>query len=133
MLPRIVIAVALIAHGFGCSMRMFGVSRIVKVNPTWQCASWIPTRLAGQPPAHLGVSLWVIAVIGVALGAMALGWPPETCWRPLAIVSSIASFAGLVLFPIAFPVCSSIGALAVDAAVVIAMLWYGWGPGSLAS
>jgi hypothetical protein len=44
------------------------------------------------------------------LGAIVFGWLPERCWGPLAVVASLASLAGLVLFPTAFPIFSSIGA-----------------------
>lgn len=133
--PRIVIGVVLIAHGIGHSMGILGVFRIARVNPSWQGDSWILTRMVGQAATHVaGVVLWATAMIGfVALGATAFGWLPETWWGPLAIVSSIASIAGLALFPTAFPIFSSIGAFVIDAAVLVATLWYGWGPGMLAS
>jgi hypothetical protein len=46
-------------------------------------------------------------------------------------VSSVASLLGLVLFPAAFPVFSTIGALAVDLVVLAAVLWIHWVPSDL--
>jgi hypothetical protein len=38
-----------------------------------------------------------------------------------------------VLFPMAFPTFSSIGALVIDAAVLVAVGWFHWLPSDLAS
>ena len=132
-MPQVLIGIVLIAHGIGHGMGMLGVFGIARVNPAWQGDSWILTRLVGRRPAEaVGVILWATALIGfVALGAILFGWLPGTWWVPLAVVSSIASLAGLVLFPIAFPIFSSIGAYAVDAAVLIATLSFGWAPDQL--
>ena len=132
MLP-VVIGVVLIAHGIGHTMGILGVFGIARVNPAWHGDSWILTHLIGRRPTRaVGVALWTAALIGfVTLGAVVFGWLPEAWWVPLAIGSSAASLAGLALFPIAFPVFSSIGAFAVDAAVLIATLWFGWDPARL--
>jgi hypothetical protein len=41
--------------------------------------------------------------------------------------------AGLFLFPVAFPVFSTLGALAANVAVLVAVLWYQWAPTDLAA
>lgn len=38
------------------------------------------------------------------------------------------SLAGLPLLAVAFPTFSTIGALAIDVAVLAATVWYGWVP-----
>jgi hypothetical protein len=43
------------------------------------------------------------------------------------------SSVGVLLFPIAFPTFSTVGAVAVDLAVLAAVLWFHWAPADLAS
>jgi hypothetical protein len=62
-----------------------------------------------------------------------MGWLPEDWWGPLAIVSSVASLAGVVLFPLAFPTFSTVGAVAVDVVVLASVLWFDWVPSDLAA
>ena len=132
---KIVIALVLVAHGIGHSMGLLGMFKVATVNPAGHGDSWILTSVGGPSVAQaVGAVLWTLAVVGfVALGAVVMGWLPEAWWHPLAIGSSLVSLAGLLLFPIAFPVFSTIGAFAVDVAVLVAVLWYGWTPSDLAA
>jgi len=76
--------------------------------------------------------LWVGAMVGFALAAaVVMGWLPEAWWVPLALGSSLLSLAGLLLFPAAFPMTSTLGALVVDLVVLAAVLWAGWTPSDL--
>jgi len=59
-----------------------------------------------------------------------MGWLPVTWWVPLAVVSSIASLAAIGLFPTAFPTFSTIGAVVVDLATLLAVLGLHWVPGA---
>jgi hypothetical protein len=131
---KIVIALILFAHGIGHSMGLLQTFRIATVNPAWNGESWLLTGVAGPTATQaIGAVLWGAALVGfVALGAVVLGWLPESFWTPLAVAASVMSLAGLVLFPIAFPTVSSIGALVVDGAVLVAVLWFRWVPGDLA-
>ncbi len=130
---KLAIAVVLVAHGIGHSMGILGTFKVAAVNPSWHGDSWILTGIAGQSATQaIGVVCWTLAIVGFALvGAVLLGWLPEAWWPPLAVASSIVSLLGLLLFPIAFPVFSTLGALAVDVAVMAAVLWYGWVPADL--
>jgi hypothetical protein len=130
---KVVIALVLVAHGIGHSMGPLGMFRIATINPAWHGDSWVLTGVFGQGLTQVvGTVLWALALVGfVALGAVVLGWLPEAWWQPLAIGASIASLAGLLLFPIAFPVVSTFGALVVDVAVLI-VVWNGWAPGDMA-
>lgn len=127
---RMVIALVLLAHGIGHSMGPLQVFKVATVNPLWDGDSWILGRVVGPTAAQgLGVILWAIALVGfVVAAAVFVGWLPTGWWQPVAIVSSVASLIGLVLFPAAFPVLSTIGAAAVDVAVLVAVLGFHWLP-----
>ena len=132
---KIVIAVILLAHSIGHSMGLMQVFKVATVNPQWQGDSWLLTGPAGATLTPIvGGALWTAAIVGfAALAASVVGWLPGSWFTPLAIGSSVVSLAGLVLFPIAFPTFSSIGALAVDVAVLVAVGWFHWLPSDLAS
>jgi len=132
---KLVIALILFAHGIGHSMGLLQVFKVATVNPAWHGDSWLLTGVAGPTATQaVGAVLWIAAIIGfVALGAVVMGWLPESWWTPLAVAASVVSLAGLVLFPVAFPTFSSIGAFAVNAAVLVAALWFHWVPSDLTS
>jgi hypothetical protein len=108
--------------------------KIATVNPVWDGDSWLLTGAAGRMGTQaVGVVLWTAAIIGfTVLAGVVVGWLPAAWFTPLAIVSSVASLAGLLLFPAAFPTFSTIGALVVDLGVLIAVGWYHWLPSDLA-
>ena len=135
MVLKIVLALVLLGHGIGHSMGILQVFKVATVNPAWDGRSWLLSRVAGKTLTRVvGVALWAVALIGfVILAAVVIGWLPETWWGPLAIVSSVASLAGLALFPTAFPTFSSVGALVVDLAVLASVLWTDWVPSDLGS
>ena len=127
---RIVIGLVLLAHGIGHSMGPLQVFKVATVNPLWDGDSWILGRVVGPSAVQgLGVALWAIALIGfVVTAAVFVGWLPMGWWQPVAVGSAVASLIGLVLFPAAFPVLSTIGAAAVDVAVLVAVLGFHWLP-----
>ena len=132
---RIVIALVLLGHGIGHCMGLLQVFKVATVNPSWQGDSWLLTGVAGPTVTTVvGSVLWTVAMIGFAiLAAVVMGWLPETLWVPVAILSSLASLAGIVLFPIAFPTFSTVGAVAIDVVVLAAATWFQWVPSDLAS
>lgn len=80
------------------------------------------------------LQLFKVATVGfAAVAATVLGWLAAAWFPPLAIGSAVVSLAGIALFPIAFPVFGTIGALAVDLAVLAATVWYGWLPTELSA
>lgn len=132
---KLVIAVVLLAHGIGHSMGILKVFNVATVNPAWQGDSWILSGFAGTAVTNaVGVALWTASIVGfAAVAAVVMGWLPASWWEPLAVASAVVSLVGLVLFPIAFPTVSSIGALAIDVAVLAAVLWFHWVPADLAA
>src|SRR5512146_2435207 len=117
---KIALAVLLLAHGIGHSMGVLQVLKVATVNPGWDGESWLLTGPAGTTWTHaVGVVLWTASIIGfAALAAAVMGWLPASAFDALAIASASASLLGLVLFPIAFPTFSTIGALIVDLGVL---------------
>ena len=129
---RIVIAVILLSHGIGHSMGLLQVFKVATVNPKWNGDSWLLSAAGPTFTQVVAVSLWSLALVGfVMLAAVVMGWLPESWWLPLAIGSVAASLAGLLFFPIAFPVFSTLGALAANVVVLVAVLWYQWVPADL--
>jgi hypothetical protein len=133
LMAPIIIAVVLLGHGIGHSMGIFQTYGIATVNPSWDGRSWLLSDVAGPTTTRLvAVALWTVAMVGfVVLAGVVMGWLPEAWWGPLAVVSSVASLIGLALFPAAFPVFSTIGALGVDLVVLAAVLWFRWVPSDL--
>jgi hypothetical protein len=130
---KLVVALVLLAHGIGHSMGPLQVFKVATVNPAWGGDSWLLSGATGTSAAQaIGVVLWIASLIGfTALAMVVVGWLPEGLWMPLAVGSSVASLLGLLFFPIAFPAFSTLGAIAVDAAVLAAVLWYHWTPSDL--
>jgi len=132
---KVAVAVVLLAHGIGHSMGLLQMFKVATINPEWHGDSWLLTGAAGPTATQaVGAVLWVAAIVGfAALAATVVGWLPSAWFAPIAIGSSIASLVGLLLFPIAFPTFSTIGALVVDLGVLAAVVWYHWLPADAAS
>jgi hypothetical protein len=72
--------------------------------------------------------------VGFALlAAVVVGWLPEAWFAPLAVVSAVVSLAGLLMFPTAFPLFSTIGAAVVNVVVLYAVFMLHWVPSDLAA
>jgi hypothetical protein len=132
---KMIIALVLLSHGIGHSMGLLQVFKLATVNPQWNGDSWLLTGAAGSAISQIvAVSLWTLAIVGfAALAAVVVGWLPEAWWVPLAVGASAVSLAGLFLFPVAFPLFSTIGASAANVAVLVAVLWFQWVPSDLAA
>src|SRR5262245_1722631 len=128
---RILIAIVLFAHGIGHVLGPLQVTRVAVVNPEWNGDSWLLSGATGTSSAQLiGVVLWMAAMVGfIALAAVVMGWLPATWWVPLSIAASAISLLAIVLFPTAMPTTSTIGAVVVDLAVLVAVVRGGWIPG----
>src|SRR5262245_31958662 len=132
---RYLIALVLVSHGIGHSIGILQTLRLATINPTWNGDSWLLSGVAGNALANaVWIVLWTASLVGFVLaGGVVLGWLPADWWRPLAVGSSLCSLVGILLFPLAFPTTSTIGALVVDLAVLGAVLWADWTPADLAA
>jgi hypothetical protein len=132
---KLIIALVLLAHGIGHSMGLLQIFNVAVTNPAWRGESWLLGSSAGSTAVAsvIGGIVWTASIVGfAALAAVVMGWLPDTWWAPLAVGSATVSLIGLLLFPLAFPTISSIGAFAVDAVVLVAVLWANWEPSELA-
>jgi hypothetical protein len=130
MMLKVVIAVVLLAHSIGHSLGLLQIIKVATVNPAWRGDSWLLTGTLGATLTQVvGASIWTVAIVGfAALAAVVAGWLPSSWFTPLAIASSAISLAGIVVFPMAFPMSSTIGALTVDVVLLVAATWFRWLP-----
>ena len=129
---KIVVALILFAHGIGHIMGPLKLFNLATINPEWQGDSWLLGGLGIGVTNVVGVALWLSAMFGfTALAAVVMGWLPGEWWAPLAVFSSLASLAGVLLFPLAFPTFSTVGAVIVDAVVLASVVWFHWTPQEL--
>lgn len=116
---RILIAGALFVHGVGHTLGFWRPSR-----------SWLLPR-AGESTLRIVSSvIWILAAVGFISSSLGF-WGiivPADWWRPLAVVSAIISLAGLGLFWGTWPAFNTAGALAMDLAVLVCLLWLNWPP-----
>jgi len=118
---RIVIALALFVHGVGHTLGLWMPAR-----------SWL---LSFSEPALrvIGAVCWVLAAAGFVVACLGfLGLlVPAPWWRPLAVAAACVSLLGIFLFWGTWPVFNTIGALAMNVAVLVALLLFHWPPVSL--
>lgn len=126
---RILIVIVLIAHGIGHVLGVFPALGLASLEG-WSLRSWLLTDLIGTTAASwLGVVLWLVGLLGfVGAGLGMLGWiVPQAWWRSLAISAAVLSLLALALYWNAFPsLLNKVGAIGVDVAVLVGLLWLNW-------
>lgn len=127
---RIIVAAVLFIHGIGHIMGVMPALRLVDVNG-WNSRSWLLTPILGEAASRiLGIVLFLVALLGFVASALALlGWlVPHEWWRTLAVVSAVVSIVTIVLFWNAFVSFfpNKVGAIGVDIAVLVCLLWLNW-------
>jgi hypothetical protein len=120
---RIVIVLVLGAHGIG---HLIGVAG-GWFNSAWggSNTSWLLTPPLGRATGVLEGALWLLPGIGFVLAAGLLLGGSEL-WRPLALASAAVSLIVIALFPGQLPLGSTVGAVAVDVAVILGLLIFSW-------
>jgi hypothetical protein len=130
---RIIIAIVLIAHGIGHSLGILPAIGM-KLTEAHSSDSWLLTRLLGSTISRvLALILFLGALIGfIGAGLGLFDWlVPSDLWQQLSVWASIISLVGLAIFPNAFPAIfpNLVGAVGLDIAVLVAVLWLKWPPG----
>lgn len=127
---RIIIALVLFVHGIGHVMGILPILGLSNIE-TWNARSWLLTGLLGDTITRIiGFILFsaaMIGFVGATLGLM--DWlVPHEWWRTLTTVSAVISLVAIALFWNAFVAFfpNKIGAIAVDAAVLIGLLFANW-------
>ena len=132
---RLVITGGLFLHGLGHGGAL-GALAWIGARPGSNTGGWRAARsglLPSRAPATataMASSLWVLSLAGFLAAALAfwgIGVPGEA-WRPLAILASIVSIVGIVLFLGTWPTFNTLAALGFNVAVLIALLLLSWPP-----
>jgi hypothetical protein len=120
---RIVILLILAAHGIGHSIGVMGGW----ANNAWGGSddSWLLTPALGRATAGLEGLIWLLPLAGFLVAAGAL-WAGIDLWRAIAVASAAVSLLAIALFPVQLPLFSLVGAVAVDLATIIGLIWLQW-------
>lgn len=134
---QLTIAAALLLHGLGHGGALGALVWIGRRpgadTGDWRAArSWLLPSLAPSSATRLASLFWTLAMIGfVAAGLACLGiLLPGAVWMSLAIVSALVSILGIVLFIGTWPAFNTVAALAMNLAVLVALLALRWPPPS---
>jgi len=119
---RILIAGALIVHGVGHVLGFWMPAR-----------SWLMPNAGESSIRTISSIFWVLAAGGFILSFLGfLGFVvPADWWRTLAVVFSIVSLLGLALFWGTWPAFNTIGAFAMNIAILVTQLWFHWPPADM--
>jgi hypothetical protein len=121
-LLRLLIAGALFVHGVGHTLGFFMPAR-----------SWLLSGVGEGTLRIVGGIFWVLATVGfiaALLSFIGLLIPAEW-WRPLAIAFAIVSLLGIFIFFGTWPTFNTIGAVGMNIAILVLLLWVKWPPVSL--
>ncbi len=129
---RSAIAVVFIAHGLGHALGLLPLVGL-RLSRTHATTSWLLTdRLGATATRGVGLTLWLVALIGfVAAGLGLFDWlVPRDFWEPLAIAAASVSLVAIASYwdGLPFFIPNKVGAIAVDLAVLVYLLWLHWPP-----
>ena len=132
-LVRPIIAGALLLHGISHGGALAALAwigaRPGSDTGGWQAArSWLAAGLPAGTATTVASAFWIASLIGFVAAAAAfwgIGLPGDA-WRPLAVVSALVSLLGLVAFFGTWPMFNTLAALAVNVAVLVALLGLHW-------
>ena len=123
----------LLLHGLGHGGAV-GALAWIRLRPgtstgDWLAArSWLVPSLSADTATTLAGAFWIVSLVGFLIAAMSF-WGvviPGSVWRPLAVASALLSIAGITCFFGTWPMFNTLAALAVNVAVLGAVLWLRW-------
>jgi hypothetical protein len=130
---KLIAAGVLLLHGLGHGGAL-GAIAWIRLRPgtatgEWVSArSWLVPSLSADTATTLAGAFWIVALVGFVIAAMSF-WGvliPGGVWRPLAVASALVSIAGITCFFGTWPMFNTLAALAVNGAVLAAVLWLRW-------
>jgi hypothetical protein len=135
---RLVIAGALLLHGLGhggalAALAWIGARPGTDTGPWHAARSWLATGLSAGTATAVASSFWIASLIGFVAAALAF-WGialPAEAWRPLAVASALVSLVGIVVFFGTWPMFNTLAALAMNVAVLVALVGMRWPPETL--
>ncbi len=135
---KLAVAGVLLLHGLGHGGAVAALAwiRLRPGTPTgdWHAArSWLIPSLHADMATAVASAFWIASLVGVVIAAMSF-WGvviPGGVWRPLAVVSGLVSIAGIACFFGTWPMFNTLAALAVNVAVLVAVLWLRWPPAAV--
>jgi hypothetical protein len=133
---RLLVGGVLLVHGIahiGAIGALLWISAGHETGPgSWTAArSWLAPGLNADTANQVAIVLYATALVGFVLTALAF-WGivlPVEWWRPIGVVAALVSTAGIVLFFGTWPMFNTLAALAVNVAVLVAVLTQ-WPPES---
>jgi hypothetical protein len=118
---KIAVLAVLIGHGLGHLMAPQAAFAPPGALPR-NAHAIIGSSLTIVSPAGKSLALlWLIPMLGFVAGTYGL-WTGQEWWRPLLVVASIASIVAVLPWWGVMPTFSYLGAIAVDLAVLVAIL-----------
>ncbi len=130
---KLIAAGVLLLHGLGHG-GAFGALAWIRFRPgtptgDWLAArSWLVPSLPADTATTLAGAFWVVSLVGFVIAATSF-WGvvlPGSVWRPVAVASALVSIAGITCFFGTWPMFNTLAALAVNVAVLVAVLWLHW-------
>jgi hypothetical protein len=130
---KLMIAGALLVHGLGHGGAL-GALIWIGLRPGtdtdgWRAArSWLFSSASASTATTVASVFWILSLLGFATAALSF-WGvlmPGEAWRPLAIASAMVSIVGIALFFGTWPMFNTLAAMAMNIAVLVALLWLRW-------
>jgi hypothetical protein len=127
---RLIIAAVLFVHGIGHALGIMAALQSIP-SENWSSRPWLLTNLIGDTASRvICFVLFLGALIGFIGAALALlDWLlPHEWWRSMSVISAATSLFALGLFWKAFPSYfpNKIGAIVVNVAVLVTLVWLEW-------
>ena len=132
---RIVLGGVLLVHGiahFGALGALWWAASGRDAGGWKPARMWTASSLAPLIAMLIAALFWIVSAVGFGLTALAF-WGivlPVEWWHPLGVVSALVSGLGIIVFLGTWPAFNTIAAMAVNIAVVVAVV-IGWPPESV--
>jgi hypothetical protein len=130
---RLASFVVLLVHGLGHGGALAALAWIA-LRPgsdtgAWTAArSWLWPSVAPGTATLVASAFWIVSLVGFVVAALSYWFGGGDAWRALAIGSALVSGVGIVLFFGNWPMFNTLAALAVNAAVLVALVVLRWTP-----